>query len=174
LLKLIKKAQKGNDKAFLELFQQYEQDIYRMAFIYVKNQNDALDVVQETACKSFKSIKHLKEPKYFKTWLMRIAISCSLDILNKRKKVVPMKPDFEQYTSGYINEDLTSEITLKGLIDDLREEEKSVVLLRFYQGMTLKEVSETLNLPLGTAKTILYRALTKLRNELKGDDAYEQ
>ena len=87
---LIKKAQKGNDKAFLTLFQEYEQDIYRMAYIYVKNQNDALDVVQETAYRSFKSIGTLKEPRYFKTWLMRIAISCSLDILRKRKNVVPL------------------------------------------------------------------------------------
>ena len=174
MLKLITKAQKGNDKAFLELFQQYEQDVYRMAFIYVKNQNDSMDVVQETAYKSFKSIKDLKEPKYFKTWLMRIAISCSLDILRKRRKVVPMKPDLEHSTLGYINVDLTSEITLKGMIDDLGEEEKSVILLRFYQGMTLKEVSETLNLPLGTVKTLLYRALAKLRKDLKGDDVYEQ
>jgi RNA polymerase sigma-70 factor, ECF subfamily len=174
LLKLIKKAQKGNDKAFLELFQQYEQDLYRMAFIYVKNQNDALDVVQETAYRSFKSIKDLKEPKYFKTWLMRIAISCSLDILRKRKNVVPLKPDFDEYISGIHNEDLTSEITLKGFIEELHEDEKSVILLRFYQGMTLKEVSETLEIPLGTAKTILYRGLAKLRKELEGDEAYEQ
>ncbi|MEW8987886.1 MAG: sigma factor, partial [Bacillus sp. (in: firmicutes)] len=64
MLSLIKKAQRGNDKAFLELFQQYEQDLYRMAYIYVKNQSDAMDVVQETAYKSFKSINELKEPKY--------------------------------------------------------------------------------------------------------------
>jgi RNA polymerase sigma-70 factor, ECF subfamily len=174
LLKLIKKAQKGNDKAFLELFQQYEQDLYKMAFIYVKNQNDALDVVQETAYKSFKSIKELKEPKYFKSWLIRIAISCSLDILRKRKKIVPLKPDFDEYISGVVDEDLTSGITLKGMIEELREEEKSVILLRFYQGMTLKEVSEILNIPLGTAKTILYRGLGKLRKDLEGDEANEQ
>ena len=174
MLTLIKKAQKGNDKAFLELFQQYEQDLYRMAFIYVKNQNDALDVVQETAYKSFKSIKELKEPKYFKSWLIRIAISCSLDILRKRKNVVPLKPDFEEFISLAVDEDLASGITLKGLIEELQEDEKSVILLRFYQGMTLREVSETLNIPLGTAKTILYRGLAKLRNDLKGDEANEQ
>lgn len=140
----------------------------------MKNQNDALDVVQETAYKSFKSIKELKEPKYFKTWLMRIAISCSLDILRKRKNVLPLKPDFEENLSINNHEDLTSEITLKGIIEELQEEEKSVILLRFYQGMTLKEVSETLKIPLGTVKTILYRALAKLRKNLKGDEAYEQ
>ncbi|NKE06131.1 sigma-70 family RNA polymerase sigma factor [Mesobacillus selenatarsenatis] len=174
MLSLIKKAQRGNAKAFLELFQQYEQDLYRMAYIYVKNENDALDVVQETAYKSFKSIKELKEPQYFKSWLIRIAISCSLDILRKRKKAVPLKPDFEEFISGAVHEDLTLEITLRGLIEELREEEKSVILLRFYQGMTLKEVSETLDIPLGSSKTILYRGLEKLRKKWKGDDACEQ
>jgi RNA polymerase sigma-70 factor (ECF subfamily) len=170
---LVKKAQKGNDNAFLTLFQKYEQDIYKIAFVYVKNQNDALDVVQETAYRSFKTIKNLNEPKYFKTWLTKIAINCSLDILRKQKKVVQLKPELEENLSGDVNEDVDQEITVRDLIECLSEEEKSVVILRFYEGMTFKEVSETLDIPLGTAKTILYRALNKLRNNLKGDDFYE-
>jgi RNA polymerase sigma-70 factor, ECF subfamily len=173
-LDLIKEAQRGNDKAFLKLFQRYEQDLYRMAFIYVKNQNDALDVVQETAYRSFKGIKNLKEPKYFKTWLIRIAISCALDILRKRKNVVQLKPELQEYISGSVNEDILDEITLKDLIETLHEDEKSVILLRFYQDFTIKEISDTLEIPIGTAKTILYRGLNKLRRKLKGDEAFEQ
>ncbi len=174
MLNLIKNAQRGNDKAFLELFKQYEQDIYRMAYIYVKNQNDAMDVVQETAYKSFKSIKELKEPKYFKTWLIRIAISCSLDILRKRKNIVPLKPEFEIYSTEDSQADLLSEVTLKDLIGKLQEEEKSVILLRFFQGLTLKEIADTLHIPLGTAKTILYRGLGKLRQNIREEEANEQ
>jgi RNA polymerase sigma-70 factor, ECF subfamily len=174
LIKFIKKAQKGNDKAFLSLFQQYEQDIYRIAFVYVKNQNDALDVVQETAYRSFKSIKTLKEPKFFKTWLMRIAISCAIDLLRKQKNVVRLKPNYDEFITGDEHEDIDLEITIRDLVEQLNEEEKSVIILRFYEGMTIKEVSESLDLPLGTAKTILYRALKKLRKDLKGDGVYEQ
>lgn len=174
MLKLIKKAQKGNDKAFLELFKLYEQDLYRMAFIYVKNQNDAMDVVQETAYKSFKSIKDLKEPKYFKTWLMRIAISCSIDLLRIRKNIVPLKPEFAEYTKEAVQEDDILGIDLKDLIEKLQEEEKSVILLKFYQQMTFKEIADILQLPLGTVKTILYRSLGKLRKTLKEDEANEQ
>jgi RNA polymerase sigma-70 factor, ECF subfamily len=174
LLNLVKKAQKGNDKAFLTLFQQYEQDIYRIAFVYVKNQSDALDVVQETAYRSFKSIKNLKEPKYFKTWLMRIAISCAIDLLRKKKNVVQLKPGFDEFISGDVNEDIDLEMTVRDLIERLNEDEKSVIVLRFYEGLTIKEVSEALDIPLGTAKTVLYRALNKLRKNLKGDGVYEQ
>ena len=169
----MKKATKGDDQAFLTLFQKYEQDIYRTAFIYVKNESDALDVVQETAFRSFKYIKNLKEPKYFKTWLIKIAITCSLDNLGKQKNTIQMKPEFEELISGDINEDFILTMTLHDLIDQLNEDEKSVIILRFYQDLTIKEVSETLNIPLGTAKTILYRAINKLRNVMRGDGIYE-
>lgn len=174
MLNLIKKAQKGNDKAFLTLFQQYEQDIYRTAFVYVKNQSDALDVVQETAYRSFKSIKNLKDPKYFKTWLIRIAISCAIDLLRKQKNVVQMKPEYVEFISDDVNENIDLEMTVRDLIERLNEDEKSVIILRFYEGLTIKEISEELDIPLGTAKTILYRALDKLRKNLKGDGVYEQ
>ena len=174
MLNLVKKAQKGNDKVFLTLFQHYEQDIYRIAFVYVKNQDDALDVVQETAYRSFKSIKNLKEPKYFKTWLIRIAISCAIDLLRKQKNVVQLKPGFDEFLSGDVNEDIDLKMTVRDLIELLNEDEKSVIILRFYEDLTIKEISETLEIPLGTAKTVLYRALIKLRKDLKGDGVYEQ
>ncbi len=174
LLNLIKKAQKGNEKAFLKLFQQYEQDIYRTAFVYVKNKSDALDVVQETAFRSFKAIKNLKEPTYFKTWLIRISISCAIDLLRKQKNVVQMKPEYEKFIFVDVNEDIDLEMTVQDLIERLNADEKSVIILRFYEDLTIKEVSESLDIPLGTAKTVLYRALNKLRKELKGDGVYGQ
>jgi RNA polymerase sigma-70 factor, ECF subfamily len=170
VLELVQKAQKGNDKAFLTLFQEYEQDIYRMAFVYVKNQSDALDVVQETAYRSFKTIKNLKDPKYVKTWFIRIAINCSLDLLKKQNKVVQLTPEHEENLPGDINEDMELEITVRDLVDHLTEEEKGIIILRYYEDLTFKEISETLSIPLGTAKTLLYRALHKLRNVMKGDD----
>ena len=170
--RLVEKAQNGNHRAFLKLFSEYEKDIYRIAFVYVKNQADALDVVQETAYRSFKSIKTLKEPQYFKTWLIKIAISCSIDILRKQKKVLPFKPEVQEALLQDEKEDLPLSISLQDLISLLDNKEKNVIILRFYHDYTLKEVSKTLEIPLGTAKTILYRALKKLRKEWKGDGAY--
>ena len=177
MINLVKRARNGDEDTFLELFQKYEEEIYRTAFIYVKNQNDALDAVQETAYRSFKSIKDLREPKFFKTWLIRIAISCSLDILRKRKKVILLNPEFEEYISDDsedANDVTILEMTIQDLIEGLNENEKSVIILRFYQDLTIREVSETLNIPLGTTKTVLYRALKKLRKNLKGVGVYEQ
>lgn len=172
MINLVKKAQKGNDKAFLKIFQQYEEDIYRMAFLYVKNQEDALDVVQEVAYQSFKKIHTLKKPEYFKTWLMRITINCAVNIVKKNMKVIQLIPEFEEFV-GSDDEDIPLSLTLQNLIDTLQEDEKSIVLLRFYQNFTFKEISEVLEMPLGTAKSVLYRALDKLRKEFKEADICE-
>ena len=166
LERLVKKAQKGNDKAYLMLFQQYEADIYRMAYVYVKNKDDALDLVQEVAYQSFKTISTLKKPEYFKTWLMKITINCALNLINKNKKVIPLNSNFEVLT-GSEDEDIALTLSLHMLIDTLKEDEKSVILLKYYNDHTLKEISEILDIPLGTAKSVLYRALDKLRQNLK-------
>lgn len=166
IIHLVKKAQKGNDKAFIKIFQEYEEDIYRMAFVYVKNQEDALDIVQEVAYQSFKKIQTLKQPEYFKTWLMRITINCAVNLVKKNKKVLQFKPNFEE-NIGSDDEGVLLSITLQELVDTLQYDEKSVILLKFYKNYTFKEISEVLEIPLGTAKSVLYRALNKLRKELK-------
>lgn len=169
----MKKAQKGDDKAFLTLFQHYEEDIYRIAYVYVKNQNDALDIVQETAYKSFSQIQILKNPEYFKTWLIRITINCAVDLLRKQKKVVHLKPEYTEFISSS-DKDISLQLTLKDLIEELNENEKSVVLLKYYYNHTFIEISKILEVPIGTVKTILYRSLEKLRMHVKKEDIYEQ
>lgn len=171
LERLVKKAQKGNDKAYLMLFQQYEADIYRMAYVYVKNKEDALDLVQEVAYQSFKKIRTLENPEYFKTWLMKITMNCALNLINKNKKIIPLNVDFEVLT-GSEDKDIALTLSLHKLIDTLKEDEKSVILLKYYDDRTLKEISEILDIPLGTAKSVLYRALDKLRLNVKEVDSY--
>ncbi|GGH18390.1 sigma-70 family RNA polymerase sigma factor [Paenibacillus segetis] len=171
---MVKKAQQGDETAYLKLFQQFEEDLYRTAYVYLKNQEDALDVVQETAYRSFKSITSLKEPKYFKTWLIRIAMSCSIDLLRQRKKVIQLKPDYYGRTMESEEDNLPLSLSLKDLIDLIDEDEKSVIILRFYHDYTIQQTAEILSVPLGTAKTILYRALKKLRRLTEEGDIYEQ
>lgn len=143
-----------------------------MAFVYVKNKDDALDVVQELAYQSFKKINTLKTPEYFKTWLMKITINCSINVIRKNKKVFYLKPEYEEFI-GTENEDISLSISLRALIEALEENEKSIVLLRFYQNYTFKEISEILDIPLGTAKSVLYRAIEKIRKQFKEGNFYE-
>ncbi len=171
--KLVKKAQKGNEKAFLKLFQTYEEELYRIAFLYVKNKEDALDVIQETAYRSFKNLGFLKNAEYFKTWLTKITINCAIDHIRKNKKVVQLNPEYEEFMESY-DEDILLKLTLDELMGTLNEYEKSIVILKYYYEYTFKEISEILEVPLGTGKSILYRALGKLRKKAKEVNFYEK
>ena len=77
------------DKLEEVILASYE-SMYRMAFVYMKNESDALDVVQESVVKAIKSSGQLKEESYMKTWLFRIVINTALDELEKRKKILPL------------------------------------------------------------------------------------
>lgn len=173
MIELVNKAIHGDDAAFLQCFQCYEQDLYRMAFIYTKSENDALDVVQEVAYRSYKSIRTLQNASYFKTWLLKITINCALNMLKKNRQFVEMTNE-SQLQAPTEADVLTSQLLLHSLIEQLDHEEKSVVLLKFYQDCTFSQIASLLDMPLGTAKSVLYRALKKLRLEYtKGDDEHE-
>ena len=68
---LVKRAMRGNPKAFGTLVEREQEYLYRMAFLYVRQEQDALDVVQESILKAYKSLKTLREPEYFRTWLTK-------------------------------------------------------------------------------------------------------
>lgn len=143
-----------------------------MAYVYVKNESDALDVVQEVAYRSFSKIETLKSPEFFKSWLLRITITCAIDLMRKNKKVVHLNPDYQEKI-GLEDGDLSLSITLQELLERLTEHEKSIVMLRFYEGYSFREIGEMLHMPLGSVKSVLYRALEKLRKQCKGADFYE-
>lgn len=171
---LVQKARLGDHHAYITLFQHYEEQLYRTAFVYVNNQQDALDVIQETAYRSYKLITSLREPKYFKTWLIRICITCSIDLLRQQKKVTHLRAKHMDFAISSEDYDVPLSVSLKQLIEKLDEDERSVILLRFYHDFTIKEITEVLQIPLGTGKTILYRALHKLRKVIKEEYVYEQ
>ncbi|TMN22938.1 sigma-70 family RNA polymerase sigma factor [Lentibacillus cibarius] len=170
--KLVKKAQRGDGNAFLTLFQRYENDIYRVAFMYMKNKDDALDVIQETAYRSFKKISTLKNPAVFKSWLIKIAINCATDLLRRKKKIIYLNHDYENLLDSN-NEDIPLSLSLDDLIGTLNESEKSIILWKYYYGYTLKEIAKIEGSPLGTVKSVLYRSLAKLRKQVRRDDMYE-
>jgi len=137
-----------------------------MAYVYVKNEADALDVVQEVAYQSFRHIRALKDPAYLKTWLMKITINTALAILQKNSKIVPLLNEVEAYRPAD-RQDLALAVTLQELLEMLNEEEKHLILLRYYQDLTFKEIANALDMPLGTVKSAIYRALKKLRRTYK-------
>jgi RNA polymerase sigma-70 factor, ECF subfamily len=86
---LVRMAQKGNHQAFCQLVDEKKESLYRIAYSYVKNKEDALDIVSETVYKALISIERLKNPQHFHTWFTRILINCAINHIQKNKKLVP-------------------------------------------------------------------------------------
>lgn len=139
-----------------------------MAYAYVQNETDAVDILQQAMIQAFERIDSLKEPSYFKTWMIRIVINCSKTYLAKIKKLDVTDP-FELVNVQVVSHTYQEEeIDLWGALQSLEEKYKTVLLLKFYQDYTVPEVANILDMPLGTVKTNIRRGLMQLKQKLKG------
>ncbi|UNL83765.1 sigma-70 family RNA polymerase sigma factor [Priestia koreensis] len=160
------KAMKGNEKAFEDLIHDEKEKLFRMAYLYVKDKEDALDVVQEAVYKAFVSIKHLQEPHYFSTWITKILIRAALDFIkrNNRLNVVPIE-EIERLDYGERNID--DRLDIMTAIECLQNPYKTVIILRYYKDLSIKQIGDVLDCPEGTVKAQLHRAISKLKFHLK-------
>lgn len=171
LVKIVKRAQKGDEEAFCELIASCKDNLYRMAYAYCKNEDNAIDIVSDAVYKAYMNIEKLKNPQFFNTWITRILINSSKDFYNKHKKMI-ITDDVEKLTnpdSQSIIKDICCEenIDLYNAIDRLEDNYKSIIILKYFQDLTLSEISEVLEFPIGTVKSYLHRALGKLKVELR-------
>ncbi|MDU4892366.1 MAG: sigma-70 family RNA polymerase sigma factor [Clostridium sp.] len=164
--KQIKKAIDGDKNAFAEIIKLNKVHLYKTAYMYVKNEDKALDVLQETISKGLISIHKLKTPAYFNTWITRILINTAIDMnrkyskteeLNEHSKII----DFKASVS------LEEKLDLYRAVDLLKDNYKTIIIMKYFNDMKIKEISEVMNIPENTVKTYLNRAKTSLRDILK-------
>lgn len=153
--------QKIEEQAESLLLNNYEK-YYRLAYSYAKNESDALDIVQESAYKVLKDIKKLKDQSLLSTWIYRIVINTSIDFLRKRNNETVSIYDLE-----IPHEDQHQDDDPKEMIAFLNEEERTIVILKFFEDLKLEEIADALNMNVNTVKTRLYRALKKIRVTLE-------
>ena len=168
------KACRGDQNAFSDLMKERRDDLYKIAYTYVKNRDDALEILHNTVYKAFISIKKLKNPEVFNTWLTRIIVNCSFDYLKRKNKISKFEllcfetEELENYPdNGDSVNDLILGMDLFSAIDKLDVHYKTVVILKYFQGLTITQISESMAWPAGTVKTYLHKALNTLRIELK-------
>jgi RNA polymerase sigma-70 factor (TIGR02954 family) len=161
---LVDKARKGDEHALYSLILAHKEQLYKIAYSYLKNEQDSLEAIQEVTFRAFKSIRKLKESSYFSTWLIRIMMNYCNDELRKRKRTIP---------SGDVAHDVPfvenqHRFELEEAIDALDATSKQVLTLKYFQDFKIKEIADILECPEGTVKTWLNKALKKLRYQLDG------
>ncbi|WP_216625761.1 RNA polymerase sigma factor [Paenibacillus planticolens] len=150
---------------------EHKENVYRLAYSYVKNAEDALDIIQESIQKAFESLDKLKNPASMKSWFYRIVVNTSLDFLRKQKRIqVADEETLEFY--GQASDDVYQNIDLEIAMDDLPPIYRSVIVLRYFEDLKIDEIAKVLNENLSTIKTRLYQGLRMLR--VKMDDEMMQ
>lgn len=165
--RLVKKAVKGNGKAFEELLIIHSERLYRTAFLYAGNREDALDIVQETSCKAFQAIGQLKNDQYFLTWLTRVLIHCAYDVLKKRKKELPVEKLVELPSKSDLK--VAENLDLMEAITHLKEQHRTAIILFYYHDLAISEIARMMDTPENTVKTYLQRGRKELKNRLGGE-----
>ncbi|HAU5020174.1 TPA: sigma-70 family RNA polymerase sigma factor [Clostridioides difficile] len=138
---------------------------YRIAYSYTKNEEDALDVVQEAMYKALYSVENIKEVNYIKTWFYKILIRTSIDFIRKNRKYNNMTDiDLVDETGEY---DKYTDLDLRRALEELPIKYKSIIILRFFEDLKIEEVAIILDENVNTVKTRLYTALKKLKLKIE-------
>lgn len=165
-IRLIKESMKGNKESFGILIKNNKEYLYKMAFLYVKDEQDALEVIHETVYRAFLNIEKLKKAKFFNTWITRILINVSIDFLKKKGKnerLDESTPIIKEKCEISTEEKLD----LYNAIDLLNDNYKTVIIMMYFNDMKIKDISKVMEIPENTVKTYLRRAKQALGEALK-------
>lgn len=161
-------AKNGDGDAFYHLIKLEQDKLYRIAYVYVQNEDDAIEVFQQSVVKAYEGIYQLKHTHYFSTWLTRIVINCSMTYIEKRKPIRLMEPNVFNELQIVAPLQVEEQLDLWDTLCLLEEKYKTALLLRFYQDYSVKQIATILQCPEGTVKTNIRRGLQALRQRLKG------
>ena len=170
----------GDREALAPLMDRHYPRLYRLALSYVRNPDDALDVVQETFVKAFQKADRWDGSTEAGPWLSRVAVNQSIDRWRRNRR---RQATFTPLAEGDHDESLAAggpdpdrrvlrremRDRLSAALESLPDRQRAVVVLRHYQEMSLDEIAQTLGMRLGTVKSTLHRALGRMRTGLRGE-----
>lgn len=171
----------GDNNAFLELVGQYKKKIYYLAYDITGDHQEAEDISQEVFIKMYRSLKNFRRDAKMSSWLYQITVNASIDSL--RKKSSKPKRSIDEFDQLNIQESLTTgrahnsdpvssaessqiQIYISQALQKITQKERAVFVMRHYNDLKLGEIAEILNVTIGTVKSLLFRAIKKLRKEL--------
>jgi RNA polymerase sigma-70 factor (ECF subfamily) len=179
-LGFVTRARAGDADAYRVLVERHSRALFRLAFRMTGNEQDAEDVVQESFLRAYRQLGKFDERASFGTWLYRIAVNCSLDLVRSRKRrneqIAPVDPEMDDPVlslpaldpapdrmamSGEVRERVAA------AMNDLSASERTAFVLRHFEGMCIEDVSRVLGCQPGAAKHSVFRAVQKLRRALE-------
>jgi RNA polymerase sigma-70 factor (ECF subfamily) len=172
---LIRRCQRGDPLAIEVLIRRYQNYVFRLCFLVMRNEQDAEDMTQETFVRAFRALPRfeIREGTSFEAWLYRVAVNaCRSRMRRKWYQVLPWPEPAPQMVSE--PEEQPDRRVMRGeqrgeilaAIDTLGEKHRLVVILRYYGGLSNEEIAQALNIPCGTVRSRLHVARRRLKEVL--------
>lgn len=178
---IIKQVKKGDQSAFEDIVAFYQNKVYAICFRMIGNSHEAEDLAQEAFIRAYVNIHSYDDKRKFSTWLFRIATNLSIDRIRKKKPDYFLDAEvkgtdgldmYSQLSSDQASpedevESLEIQTYIQQEIMSLPTKYRSVIALRFVDELSLAEISEILDIPVGTVKTRIHRGREALRKRLR-------
>lgn len=167
---LIERTLAGDQRAFEEIFESHKNLVYKAAFLILNDVEEAEDALQEVFLKAYRALGTFDPSKgAFTTWLYRITVN---HCLSQRRKFIRFLGSRESKTgleASFLDREVGEADALRDALSRLGPKLRAVLVLRFFLDLSYAEIAQVLVVPLGTVKSRLNLALTKMRQELKDD-----
>lgn len=155
---------------FIELINANRLKMYKTAISILKNEDDANDAIQDALYSAYKNYENLKDKKLFVTWLIRILINKCYDIINKNKKVVYIDDDSTIENTYGKADTYDVENSLDWVLNKIDKDLKEIVVMYYYDELSVTEIADILEIPNGTVKSRLSRARGQISEIMKKEE----
>ncbi len=154
-------------ETLINYIKENEDKFYRIAFSYSKNEDAALDIVQEAIVKSLNHINKLKKEEYVKTWFYRILINECLQYIKKNKRIITYESQEIENKIEWNDDISINGIDMYKYIQNLNKKLRTVIILRYFEDMKIEEIAKITKTNISTVKSRLYKALEILKNSIE-------
>lgn len=158
----------GERQAFDELVDRYELRIYSLALRVTGNTADAMDATQSTFLKAYRNLHRFDTGRPFFSWIYRIGMNESLDTIQERRRFVDLDPEWASGAASPEQESASREAgrEIQNAVLELPPEQRAVVVLRHFHGLSYQEMSVVIGVPVKRIKSRLFEARSALRERL--------
>lgn len=164
-IQMIKRAKMGDKEVLIELMMSQKQDYYRLAYVFMKNQEDALDAMEDMILKVYENIQRLNDETAFYSWSKTILVNCCKNNLRRKNRVILIR-NIPEGSHDDVFKVKDEQIEIEKQLMKLNQKYQEVLKLRYYLDMDYETMSAILKIPLGTVKSRIHTGLKKLKQSM--------
>ncbi|AMO85374.1 RNA polymerase sigma factor sigV [Solibacillus isronensis B3W22] len=155
-----------HEEVFVQFIRENKERFYLLAYSYTKNEQDALDVVQDSIQKAMIALNNIEKVDYMKSWFYKIVVRTAIDFLRKHKRLQVTDDETLHYLTP-AQEDKYENVDLKHALAELPQMYSEIIILHYFEDLKIADVADILGIKLSTTKSHLYKALKILKIQLQ-------